>query len=511
MRLARHLLFILLLAAVLGSPMAGARTAPVIVDHTSADLQPVPASAIGAAKTNLHIAYGHTSHGSQLVDGMAGLRTFAGAPLPPATYAFNEGGTGGALDLDDYFVDGDLGNPDFTAWATGTRQYLGRAENRDVSVVLWSWCGEVSWATEANINTYLSLMAGLERDYPAVTFVYMTGHLDGSGTGGNLNARNNQIRNYCRANNRVLYDFADIESYDPDGIGYLARGATDACDYDGGNWARTWQASHVEGRDWYGCAAAHTEPLNANRKAYAAWHLFARLAGWSPGTTPATPTITPVILPGTVEAEYYAPEAFHDTTPGNQGGACRQDDVDIEAIPGGYAVCYVRDGEWLEYNVTVDRTAAYRLEARVASPTANGRLEVLVDRGTAFTIAAPNTGGYGTYTTIVAPEVRSLAAGPHTLTVRFSTGYLNLDRLAFTGLPIALPLPVPGATGTPQDLDGDGGYEDVNGNGRHDFADVVLFFNQMTWIAGNEPLAAFDFNANGRIDFADAVCLFNGL
>ena len=51
----------------------------------------------------------------------------------------------------------------------------------------------------------------------------------------------------------------------------------------------------------------------------------------------------------------------------------------------------------------------------------------------------------------------------------------------------------------------------MNGNKRKDFADVVLFFNQMTWIAANEPVTAFDYNGNGRIDFADVVWLFNNL
>jgi PKD repeat protein len=60
----------------------------------------------------------------------------------------------------------------------------------------------------------------------------------------------------------------------------------------------------------------------------------------------------------------------------------------------------------------------------------------------------------------------------------------------------------------PLDLDGDGKYEDVNGNGRKDFADVVLYFDRMTWIESNEPLAAFDYNGNGRIDFADVTWLF---
>jgi hypothetical protein len=35
----------------------------------------------------------------------------------------------------------------------------------------------------------------------------------------------------------------------------------------------------------------------------------------------------------------------------------------------------------------------------------------------------------------------------------------------------------------------------------------VLYFNQMEWIAVNEPVSAFDLNGNGRIDFADIVKL----
>jgi PKD repeat protein len=70
---------------------------------------------------------------------------------------------------------------------------------------------------------------------------------------------------------------------------------------------------------------------------------------------------------------------------------------------------------------------------------------------------------------------------------------------------------VPGGTGAPRDLDTDGRCEDVNGNGRADFADVVLYFNQMSWIAANMPSASFDYNGNGRIDFADVVWLFNHL
>ncbi|HIH02418.1 MAG TPA: 6-bladed beta-propeller, partial [Methanoregulaceae archaeon] len=43
------------------------------------------------------------------------------------------------------------------------------------------------------------------------------------------------------------------------------------------------------------------------------------------------------------------------------------------------------------------------------------------------------------------------------------------------------------------------------------FADVVLFFGRISWIAANEPVDAFDFNGNARIDFDDAVALFDRL
>ncbi len=160
-----------------------------------------------------------------------------------------------------------------------TRQYLNA--HHEINVVMWSWCGQVSTATESDITTYLTLMSRLESEYPDVKFVYMTGHLDGTGVTGNLNRRNEQIRNYCRENNKILYDFADIESYDPDGTYYLNRGADDGCYYDGKprNWAIECQNSHRKGIDWYECSAAHSQPLNANQKAYAAWWLFARLSG----------------------------------------------------------------------------------------------------------------------------------------------------------------------------------------------------------------------------------------
>ena len=251
---------------------------PITADHTRADITLVDDDRIENAKQVLTIAYGHTSHGSQLVTGMTGLVAYLGDK-----YSFNSSGADGALEFRDRPFSGanDLGNPNRTSWASATRNYLNA--HSEINVIIWSWCGQASSASEADIQTYLSLMTELENDFPAVLFVYMTGHLDGSGVSGNLNQRNEQIRQYCTENNKVLYDFADIESYDPDGNYFLDKQANDNCSYDSdgngsldANWAVEWQNANPG--KWYQVSAAHSQALNGNLKAYAAWWLWAELA-----------------------------------------------------------------------------------------------------------------------------------------------------------------------------------------------------------------------------------------
>ena len=255
--------------------------AAMIINHTSTSISSIPQEWIIKTKRDLHIAYGHTSHGSQLIDGMTGLITFRGN-----LYSFNGTGADSALELRDtpFVGASDLGNPNRTAWESATRTYLNA--HPEINVIIWSWCGQVSSATSADITTYLNLMNGLETDYPNVKFVHMTGHLDGTGITGNLHQRNEQIRGYCAINKKILFDFADIESYNPDGIYFGDKIPNDNCDYDSNgdgtrdrNWATEWQNSHPG--EWYNCGSAHSQPLNANQKAYAAWWLWARLAGWS--------------------------------------------------------------------------------------------------------------------------------------------------------------------------------------------------------------------------------------
>ena len=261
--------------------------AGVIANHAAvAGFSAIPAGAFATIRATFNIYYGHTSHGSQLISGLGILEN-----EQPETYARP------AIYEDDWI---DLGDED---WETVTRAHL--SEQPVTNLVLWSWCGQLSWMETGDVNTYLTRMSQLEADYPHVTFVYMTGHLDGTGPSGTLYRNNTLIRAYCLANNKVLYDFADIESFDPNGVYY--PWGSDACE-----WCSAWCASHP-------CPAcgecAHTHCFNCTLKGKTFWWLLYRLTAPapSPPATPAPPATTTPPKPRPVPSPVAGPSAEEDT------------------------------------------------------------------------------------------------------------------------------------------------------------------------------------------------------
>lgn len=254
----------------------------IIADHTTIDMDAINTDHIVAACAAYRVIYGHTSHGSQIITGMEVMENRYGAP-----WRFNDTGEGGALSVHEEY--GDLGHNGDLSWADSTRAALNEPGN-DRNVVMWSWCGGVSDNTASGIDAYLTAMNQLESEFPHVKFIYMTGHLDGSGTEGNLHLRNQQIRDYCQSNDKILFDFADIESYDPDGTEFLSQYADDECNYSGGNWADQWCSAHPLSDMCLDCDCAHSKPLNCNMKGRAFWWLLAEMLE---NSGPGHPTPTP--------------------------------------------------------------------------------------------------------------------------------------------------------------------------------------------------------------------------
>lgn len=117
----------------------------------------------------------------------------------------------------------------------------------------------------------------------------------------------------------------------------------------------------------------------------------------------------------------------------------------------------------------------------------------------------------GSTSTVQDPVHAYAAPGNYTVTLTAANQYTN-DAKVIIGYIRVKPYveAFPGYTGLPTDPDGDGYFEDVNGNGAVDFDDVVAYYQHMDWMESNGMvgISPYDYNNNGRIDYDDVVTLY---
>ncbi len=186
--------------------------------------------------------------------------------------------------------------------------------------------------------------------------------------------------------------------------------------YIGGNyWASPngtgWSETHADRGDGF---VAEPYVFDANNTDYLPLHLVPQ-------------PYTPHVVPCRIEAEDYDVNGYSDRTPGNAGGAYRNDDVDIEKGGSNFDVGWVKSSEWLEYTVQVDKSGLYVATFRTATPWDGRTILVSVDGMATGVVTVPKTGSFAKYTTVT--STLPLKAGTHHLRLRFVSDGQNLDYL----------------------------------------------------------------------------------
>jgi hypothetical protein len=268
------------------------RSSPLIIDHTCTDLSQIPANWIEQAKSQIKWHYAHTSHGGQLTRGLQIVegqdstfsysRSTSGLPTTSGALCILDGmrpySDDSYITPNEYFSD-DWQAPYHAHNLLNSSDYAGI-----INVSAFSWCTQMNYSDDSYVDNYLQAMNQLEQDNPGVTFVYLTGnaqcgpsnhYCSNLWSGYRRYTNNEQIREYCRNNNKVLFDFADIDSwwYNTD----TNQWEQATYEYTVGDQTVSVPYEHPQ----YNLdQSGHTSNENCENKGKAVWHMMARLAGW---------------------------------------------------------------------------------------------------------------------------------------------------------------------------------------------------------------------------------------
>lgn len=185
-----------------------------VFDHRYTDLSTITPSCLDAIKSSsLIFHYAHRSHGSQIIVGAESLEATTPDYGFRATYC-SAPTESGVLKMWDGMTSSNLITPE-AYWATpagldDVRSLLGA--HPELGFSMWAWSFEIQDTTEQQVTQYLDAMNTLESEFPAVRFIYMTGPA-GSYMPANRFARNEQIRAYASANQKLLFDFEDLDAW----------------------------------------------------------------------------------------------------------------------------------------------------------------------------------------------------------------------------------------------------------------------------------------------------------
>jgi hypothetical protein len=247
----------------------------IIIDHNCVDISQIPASVIEDIKDNINFQWCGQSHSGQVPCGLDVVESIypqfdvtiqelvlPTTPNSMSVYIGNQGFNAPGQCCTSITPEGYWIPPTGPQWTNACLAY-----NPTINVSGFLWCWQLEGNGASYVQSYLNQMESFEAQHPNVTFVYTTGNAQAYGANGLQRHQNNEmIRNYCIANNKVLFDFADIDSW--------YNGEQQTTTYNG----TTYQVQH---NAFDGQECGHVNLLGAEYKARAIWWMMARIGGWN--------------------------------------------------------------------------------------------------------------------------------------------------------------------------------------------------------------------------------------
>ena len=241
---------------------------PLVIDHACTVLSKIPPAWIDSTRAEFRLYYAHTSHGMQITEGLRLVEErepfFAyematrQLPADTASLCVNDDYMANPYN---YFLDSGLDQ---------TRAMLD--SNPDINYSMFMWCDEPYVWELSEVESYFVGMEILEAEYSHVTFIYATGHAQRTVYGGYRRwLFNERIREYCNDNEKVLFDFGDMDAwwYNP---------TTEVWEQNTYEWDGN--TVPIEHSQYDGNEAGHTTYESCEVKGRAMWWTAAMLVGW---------------------------------------------------------------------------------------------------------------------------------------------------------------------------------------------------------------------------------------
>jgi hypothetical protein len=243
------------------------------VDHNNLNIELIPSTVIDDIQQNIRWQYAHTSYGGQLTCGLEQTELSNSLynveigdmvlPVTPDALCIYDGTEG-------YYAPGVC-----CQYIEPVGYWLGQGidwthaclnHNPTINTSGWSWCDQLDTYTNAEVQVYLDQITLFGQEHPDVTFIFFTGNAQADGAAGyNRHLRCDQIREYCEVNNKILFDFEDLDCW-YNGIFsyYIYNGDTIPIQHDA----------------FGGDQCGHVNILSATQKAKAVWWMMAKMTGW---------------------------------------------------------------------------------------------------------------------------------------------------------------------------------------------------------------------------------------